>query len=69
MKIRTADFDVVKMFLSMSTATPVTAIMRHHLFWALSIRYNYMRAGLHITTYPLLELFTVVMLQTFLFTL
>lgn len=38
-KIRTVDFDVAKMFESISTATPVTAITRHHLVSALSIRY------------------------------
>ena len=47
----------------------VTAITRHHLVWALSIRYIREQAALHITTYPLLELFTIVMLQSFLFTL
>ena len=66
-KISTADFDVVK--ISRSTATPVTAITLHHLVWALSFRYISEQAVLHISTYPLLELFTSVMLQTFLFTL
>ena len=67
-KIRTVDFDVVKMSWSISTAMPVTAITLHHLVWALSIRCISEQATIHISTYPLLELFTIV-LQTFLFTL
>ena len=65
-KIRTVDFDVVKMSWSISTATPVTAITLYHLVWALSIRYISEQAALLISTYPLSELFTFVMLQTFL---
>ena len=38
-KIRTVDFDVIKMSWSISTATPLTDIKLHHLVWALSIRY------------------------------
>ena len=49
-----------------STATPVTAITLYHLVWALSIRYISEQAALLISTYPLSELFTFVMLQTFL---
>lgn len=66
---RTVDFDVVKISWSISTATPVTTITLHHLVWALSIRCISEQAALHISTYPLLELFTIGMLQTFLFTL
>ena len=68
-KIRTVDFDVVKISRSISTATPVTAITLHHLAWALSFRYISEQAVLLISTYPLLELFIIVMLKTFLFTL
>lgn len=35
-KVRTVDFDVVKMFWSVSTATPVTAVTLHHLVLTLS---------------------------------
>ena len=52
-KIRTVDFDVVKMSLSLSVATPVTVIMLHHLVWALSIRHIGEQAALHISTYLL----------------
>ena len=68
-KIRTVDFDVVKTSRSTSPATPVTAVTLHHLVWALSITYISEQAALQISTYPLLELFTIVMVQTFLFTL
>ena len=68
-KIRTVEFDVVQISRSISTATPVTAITLHRLVWALSFRYVSEQAVLHISTYPLLELFTIVMLQTFLFIL
>ena len=53
-KIRTVDFDVIKMS---TTATPVTDIKLHHLMWALSLRYISEQAALHISTYPLLELY------------
>ena len=57
-KIRTVDFDVIKMSWSISTtATPVTDINLHYLMWALSIRYISEQAALHISTYPLLELY------------
>ena len=56
-KIRTVDFDVIKMSWSISTARPVTDRKLHHLMWALSIRYKSEQAALHISTYPLLELF------------
>ena len=56
-KIRTVDFDVIKMSWSISTATPVTDIKLHHLMWPLSIRYISEQAALHISTYPLLELY------------
>ena len=56
-KIRTVDFDVMKMPWSISTARPVTDIKLHHLMWALSIRYISEQAALHISTYPLLELY------------
>ena len=57
-KIRTVDFDVIKMSWSISTtATPGTDIKLHYLMWALSIRYISEQAALHISTYPLLELY------------
>ena len=57
-KIRTVDFDVIKMSWSISTtATPVTDIKLHYLMLALSIRYISEQAALHISTYPLLELY------------
>ena len=56
-KIRTVEFDVIKMSWSISTARPVTDIKLYHLMWALSIRYISEQAALHISTYPLLELY------------
>ena len=57
-KIRTVDFDVIKMSWSISTtATPVRDIKLHYLMWALSIRYISEQAALHISTYSLLELY------------
>ena len=47
-KIRTVDFDAVKMSWSISTATPITALTLHHLVLALFIRYISEQAALHI---------------------